>query len=325
MTHQESPDSQVSSGPLVQSMGGVYLLMTMLMLFVIAVLTLGGTAIRTHLTRQPVPEAHRAAPDSEERKALYAKLAKLGDELAADAAERNRLALQLEKLLAVQSELTLRVAEAKSDAAHTDERASLLRAIEEIERELAAVSMALEASERRVSSSQMDVSGLGTRLNRALLIKVEDLQRSRSEFFARLRDVLGSRPDFKVEGDRFALPSEVLFAPGSDRLLPQGLEEVRRLAATINAIKSEFPAGLNWVLRVGGHTDKRPISNARFPSNWELSSLRAVTVVKALVAAGIPPEHVAAAGFGEFQPVSAEEDEPGYARNRRIEFRLDQP
>ena len=326
MTPQESTDSQVASGPLAQSMGGIYLLMTMLMLFVIAVLALGGTAIRTHFnsqTRQTTPETRRAAPDSDERKALYAKLAKLGDELATDAAERNRLALQLEKLLAVQAELALRTAEAKPDAA-TDERASLLRAIEKIERELAAVSMALEASERRVSTSQMDVSGLGARLNRALLVKVEELQRSRSEFFSRLRDVLGDRPDFRVEGDRFALPSEVLFAPGSDRLLPQGQEEVRRLAATINAIKSEFPPGLNWVLRVGGHTDKRPIANARFPSNWELSSLRAVTVVKALVAAGIPPEHVAAAGFGEFQPISTAEDEAGYARNRRIEFRLDQ-
>jgi chemotaxis protein MotB len=183
----------------------------------------------------------------------------------------------------------------------------------------------LEATEQRISANQVAVAGLGARLNRVLLAKVEELQRGRSEFFARMRNVLGDRPGFRIEGDRFTLPSEVLFAPGSDRLLPQGIEEVRRLAATINAGRSEFPPGINWVLRVGGHTDKRPIANSRFPSNWEFSAMRAVTVVKALIAAGVPPENVAAAGFGEFHPISAEDSEEGLARNRRIEFRLDPP
>jgi chemotaxis protein MotB len=187
------------------------------------------------------------------------------------------------------------------------------------------VSQALGVAEQRIQASQIQVAGLGTRLNRALLAKVEELQRNRSDFFARLRDVLGNRPGFKIEGDRFTLPSEVLFAPGSDALLPQGVEEVRRLAATLNSVRSEFPADISWVLRVGGHTDKRPIANARFPSNWELSSMRAVTVVKALIAAGVPPQHVAAAGFGEFQPIATEDDPASLARNRRIEFRLDQP
>src|SRR5690606_26669893 len=129
------------------------------------------------------------------------------------------------------------------------------------ERQLAAVSQALEVMEQRISVSQAQVAGLGARLNRALLAKVEELQRNRSEFFARLREVLADRPGFKIEGDRFTLPSEVLFPPGSDVLLPQGAEEVRRLAATLNEVRAEFPPGLNWVLRVSGHTDKRPISN----------------------------------------------------------------
>ncbi|HLO77386.1 MAG TPA: OmpA family protein, partial [Magnetospirillum sp.] len=102
-------------------------------------------------------------------------------------------------------------------------------------------------------------------------------------------------------------------------------EEVRRLAETLNAVRSEFPPDINWVLRVSGHTDKRPIANARFPSNWELSTMRAITVVKALIAAGVPPQHVAAAGFGEFQPITTDDSEAALARNRRIEFRLDQP
>ncbi len=328
---QENADSRPPNGPLAQSVSGIYLLVAMLLLFIIAVLSLGGAAIRTHQGQQPPPPTavvQRETPDPLEREALYAKLAKLGGDLSAEAIERNRLSQRLEKLLALQSELAFRVdhtGEAKSDGDAADIRAALLRNIEEIERELAAVSQALEASEQRISADQVEVVGLGARLNRALLVKVAELQRGRSEFFARLRDVLGDRPDFRIEGDRFTLPSEVLFAPGSDHLRPEGVEEVRRLAATINRVKSEFPPGINWVLRVSGHTDKRPIANARFPTNWELSALRAVTVVKALVAAGVPPEHVAAAGFGEFQPISADEGEVGLARNRRIEFRLDQP
>jgi chemotaxis protein MotB len=116
-----------------------------------------------------------------------------------------------------------------------------------------------------------------------------------------------------------------LFKPGADSLLPQGADEVRRLAATIIAVSRELPPGMNWVLRVDGHTDRRPIASTRFPSNWELSTMRAVTVVKALIAAGVPPEHVAAAGFGEFKPIARDDGDAALARNRRIEFRLDQP
>ncbi|MBI3445081.1 MAG: OmpA family protein [Magnetospirillum sp.] len=339
MHSQESAEPQSNTTTtLAQSMGGIYLLVTVLLLFIIALLSLGGVAYRTHLLQQSVTSAAPPKPKppvvvqpdlvtGKERAGLYARLARLGEELALEASERNRLADRLDKLLALQIELAARPtpgAEFKAEPKDGDARAALLRNMEEIERELASVSQALEATEQRISSRQVDVAGLGNRLNRALVLKVEELQKGRSEFFARLRDVLGDREDFRVEGDRFSLPSEVLFAPGSDRLRPQGLDEVRRLAAKINGVKAEFPQGLNWVLRVSGHTDARPIANTRFPSNWELSTLRAVTVVKELIAAGIPPEHVAAAGFGEFQPLVVDETEAAYARNRRIEFRLDQ-
>lgn len=311
---------------LAQSMGGLYLAAAALVLLVMAVLALQGMAVRWR-TESPAAQSAAAqlpaALPPAERAELYQKLATMGAELSAEAAERNRLAQRLEELLAARAELGLQLD--KAEGATGDLRTSLLAAIEDTERQLAAVSQALEVAEQRISASQIQVAGLGARLNRALLAKVEELQRERSDFFARLREVLAGRPGFKLEGDRFTLPSEVLFAPGSDSLLPQGLEEVRRLAATLNSVRSEFPAGINWVLRVGGHTDKRPIANARFASNWELSAMRAVTVAKALIAAGVPPQHVAAAGFGEFQPIATDDDPASLARNRRIEFRLDQP
>lgn len=311
---------------LAQSVGGLYLAAAALLLLVMAVLALQGFAIRWRTEPAPAAApAHAAEPPmaAAERAALYQKLAEMGAELSAEAAERNRLAQRLDELLSLRAELGLQAD--KADSVPADARTALLSAIQDTERQLAAVSQALEVAERRIADSQIQVTGLGARLNRALLAKVEELQHERSDFFARLREVLANRPGFKMAGDRFTLPSEVLFAPGSDALLPEGVEEVRRLAATLNAVRSEFPADVNWVLRVGGHTDKRPIANARFPSNWELSAMRAVTVVKALIAAGVPPQHVAAAGFGEFQPLATEEDPAALARNRRIEFRLDQP
>ena len=335
MHSRERADVESTSSNLAQTLGGVSLLVTVLLLFIIALLSIGGVAVKLHLganapqtppvAAKPPPEA---VPQVPEREVLYGKLGGLGQKLSEETAIRNRLASRLERLLELRRELIAQSegpAGAKVESAVGDAHAALLRSMEEIERELGSVSQALEASEKRISADQIEISGLGARLNRALLVKVEELQRGRSEFFARLRDVLGDRPDFRIEGDRFTLPSEVLFAPGSDRLRPQGVEEVNRLAARINAVKSEFPPGLGWVLRVSGHTDPRPIANSRFPSNWELSALRAITVVKTLIAAGVPPEHVAAAGFGEFQPIAIGDDDATLARNRRIEFRLDQP
>lgn len=334
MRTQQNMDCQYrpSAAVFSQSLGGLFLLVAVLLLFVVALLAMNGLVFSSGRPQAPAgtsPASVVETPKAEERAALYAKLAELGADLSADAAERNRLAQRLEGLLAVRAELALQTEKA-GDAAGgaatpAETRAALLRSIEEVERELAAVSQALDVSEKRISANQIEVAGLGARLNRALLEKVAELQLDRSEFFSRLRIVLGDRPGFKVEGDRFALQSEVLFAAGSDRLLPQGIDEVRRLAATIITVSRELPAGMNWVLRVDGHTDKRPIASARFPSNWELSTMRAVTVVKALVDAGVPPEHLAAAGFSEFRPVSSEDGEGAMARNRRIEFRLDQP
>lgn len=190
--------------------------------------------------------------------------------------------------------------------------------------ELARVTAALEASETRDKEQKAQISDLGKRLNVALAGKVEELQKYRSEFFGRLRKVLGEHPGIRIEGDRFVFQSELLFETGSAELGPEGREQVRKLAATVKEINAGMPKGLNWVLRVDGHTDKRPITSGKFPSNWELSTARAITVLRALAADGVPKDRLAAAGFGEFQPVDNGNTEAAYAKNRRIEIRFDQ-
>lgn len=318
-----------------QSIGGLYFAFAITLLFLVVVIGFGGAAFLSRSgpreAAQPVaakpspPPAPKAEPAEEkEREAMYAKLGAMAEELAAETAERTRLANRLEELMALRAELALDRPVGGQPASNPAEtRAALLKSIQEVERELAAVSQVLDASEQRISAKQIQVAGIGARLNRALLARVEELQRGRSEFFDGLRNVLADRPGFRIEGDRFTLPSEVLFAPGADQLSPVGLKEVRRLAVTINEVRAQFPPGVDWVLRVSGHTDYRPIATARFPSNWELSAMRAVVVVKELIAAGVPPQHVAATGFGEFQPATIDKDEAALAKNRRIEFRLD--
>ncbi|HLO78778.1 MAG TPA: hypothetical protein VK196_20160, partial [Magnetospirillum sp.] len=221
MYADKSSDGHSSTAGLAQSMGGLYLAVAALLLVVFAVLAVQSVVMRSRVEQTPAPAPTAAAPQEQalppaERAALYKKLAEMGAELSAEAAERNRLAQRLEELLAVRAELSLQAE--KTEGAAADARTSLIAAIQETERQLAAVSQALEVTEQRIAASQLQVNGLGVRLNRALLAKVEELQRSRSDFFARLRTVLADRPGFRIEGDRFTLASEVLFAPGSDAL-----------------------------------------------------------------------------------------------------------
>lgn len=190
--------------------------------------------------------------------------------------------------------------------------------------QLAAIEKALEVAEEANKQKDVQIADLGRRLNVALAGKVEELARYRSEFFGKLREILGQRGDIRVVGDRFVFQSEVLFPTASDELNPEGEKTLRRLADTLKQIAPKIPPDIHWILEVDGYTDKRPISNARFPSNWELSTARATAVVKFLIANGISPEHVSATGFGEFQPIDPGATEAAYAKNRRIEFKLTQ-
>ena len=193
-----------------------------------------------------------------------------------------------------------------------------------LRQELQKLNAALDAAELKDQESEAVIADLGKRLNRALAGKVEELSRYRSEFFGRLREVLGSRRDIQIVGDRFVFQSEVLFDSGSAELEPEGRAQLAQLAETLLEISERIPNEINWILRVDGHTDSRPIATARFPSNWELSAARAISVTKFLIDQGVPSERLAATGFAAFQPLDDRFDEIAYRRNRRIELKLTQ-
>ena len=193
-----------------------------------------------------------------------------------------------------------------------------------LRREIQQLNVALEASEAKDKINQATISDLGRQLNRALASKVQELKRYRSVFFGRLRELLGKRRGVRVVGDRFVFQSEVLFASGSAQLERDGEEQIGQLATTLIEISKEIPSEINWVLRVDGHTDAIPIATTQFPSNWELSAARAISVVKFLVQQGVPANRLAAVGFGEFQALDKRSGEIANRRNRRIEFKLTQ-
>jgi chemotaxis protein MotB len=191
-----------------------------------------------------------------------------------------------------------------------------------LRRQLAALESALEASESKDKDSQARLADLGQRLNLALAQRVQELSRFRSEFFGRLRAILGNRPEIRVVGDRFVFQSEVFFDAGAAAIRPEGRAELDKLAAALTELEKQIPGDLAWVLRVDGHTDVRPIASSSFPSNWELSAARAISVVQYLISKGISPQRLVAAGFGEFQPLDPGQGEDAYRRNRRIELKL---
>ena len=191
-----------------------------------------------------------------------------------------------------------------------------------LRRQLAAIEASLEVSESKDKDAQARIADLGQRLNLALAQRVQELSRFRSEFFGRLRAILGNRPDIRVVGDRFVFQSEVFFDAGAAVIQPGGRAELDKLATALIELEKQIPGDVAWVLRVDGHTDVRPIASAQFPSNWELSAARAISVVQYLIARGISPQRLVAAGFGEFQPLESGQTEDAYRRNRRIELKL---
>ena len=200
--------------------------------------------------------------------------------------------------------------------------ALLTRQIEALRAEISRLVVALELEEAAGRDRDAQITLLGQRLNAALAARVEELQRYRSDFFGRLRDVLGERPEVRIAGDRFVFQGEVLFAPAQAELSEEGRRQVRALAAVLNEIAPQIPPDVAWVLRVDGHADRTPIRSARFASNWELAAARAIAVAQLLIAEGLPANRVAATSFGDTQPIDAGEGAAALARNRRIELRL---
>jgi len=207
-------------------------------------------------------------------------------------------------------------ADAAAQVALLNQQLSALRT------QIGALEQALEASESRDTESRTQIADLGRRLNLALAQRVQDLSRYRSDFFGRLREILEGRADVRVVGDRFVFQSEVLFDAGEAEISPEGETELAKLAEAIKQLEAEIPPDVNWVLRIDGHTDKRPINTPQFPSNWELSAARAIAVAKYLIEQGVSSNRLVPAGFGEFSPIDTGETEEAYRRNRRIEFKL---
>lgn len=217
------------------------------------------------------------------------------------------------------------IGEARRSTIAAEAQAALMsQQLETLRQELARLAETLDASDALSEEQRAQISDLGKRMNRALAGKVQELQRYRSEFFGRLRDILGTRPGIQVVGDRFVFQSEVLFSSGSAELGPDGQRQLAQLARTLVDIASDIPDEVDWILRVDGHTDDVPISTALFPSNWELSVSRALSVVRFLSFQGIPSDRLAAAGFGEYQPLDPSKTAQARGRNRRIELKFDQ-
>jgi chemotaxis protein MotB len=192
-----------------------------------------------------------------------------------------------------------------------------------LRRQLSALEEALDASEKRDKESQGRIADLGQRLNVALAQRVQELSRYRSDFFGRLRAILGNRPDIRIVGDRFVFQSEVFFDSAKATLdNPEGRAELDGLATALLELDKKIPGEIPWVLRVDGHTDVRGINSLQFKNNWELSVARAISVVQYLISKGVSPQRLVAAGFGEFQPIDTDKTEEAYSRNRRIELKL---
>ena len=318
------------------------------------------TALRTQSAAVQAELARTAQADRATIEARAADIARLSDQLRtlqaelartvqadratieARAADIARLDGQLRALQALRDELERKAADAAARATTEAERraavaaqlveqerlstssraqvALLTQQMDQLRAQMTQVATSLALQETAGRDKDAQIANLGSRLNAALASKVEELQRYRSEFFGRLREVLANRPGVQVVGDRFVFQSEVLFPPGGADMTPAGQDQIRALAATLKEIGRDIPADVNWIMRVDGHADRTPIRGAT--SNWELSAQRAINVVKLLVEEGVPPNRLAATGFGEFQPLDGTETPASYARNRRIELRL---
>ncbi len=258
-------------------------------------------------------------------------LANLQASLSAAEAEKSRLEQLLAAGTGAGSAATARADKLEGEL--DSERQISQRALSQVEllnqqisalrRQIAALEQALDASEARDRESNTKIADLGRRLNVALAQRVQELNRYRSDFFGRLREILADRENIRIVGDRFVFQSEVLFPIGSDQINDAGQVEMKKLADAIIDLQKEIPPEINWVLRVDGHTDDRPLSGTgRFKDNWELSSSRAISVVKFLIANGVPANRLVAAGFGEYQPLDETGTQEARDRNRRIELKL---
>ena len=198
----------------------------------------------------------------------------------------------------------------------------LKRDIEKLNKRLSELSRLLIDAEEEDKLNKVKIKNLGQKLNQALAGKVAELRKYQSVFFKKIQEAIGQRDDIIISGDRFIFPSEVFFESGSDIIQSEGIKKLAEIANSLIEISDKIPKKIDWILRVDGHTDKIPIKNEKFDSNWHLSSSRAINIVKFFISKGIEPHRLVAAGFGENYPIESGESEESFKKNRRIEIKL---
>ena len=310
----------------------------------------------TTLEQRESEMAKLIALQADSQAALVAAQASLADRLAALETAEAALADSRERIAALEMTLEERVAaleasvlqrqQVESELADATSQNNLSRVrISELEEENAAskaeviqltnaltalrlrmeeLTALLAEKEAEAARDKIAIASLGKSLNNALASRVQELQRFRSEFFGRLRDILRGRDDVRIVGDRFVFQSEVLFAQGRANIAVEGEQQLAKLAVALTQIATEIPDDIDWVLQVEGHTDDIPVRAGRFADNWDLSTERALSVVRFLAGQGLPPNRLAAAGYGEFQPLDSAGTDESRRRNRRIEMKLTQ-
>ncbi|WP_278803777.1 peptidoglycan -binding protein [Marinobacter nauticus] len=269
--------------------------------------------------------------------ALENQIVRLQDDYSTSLKRNDQLIEQLESnreqlmrqtaSVEAQAEQLARMEEAvgEKDQISASQQAMILQLSNQIvslREQLRQIASALELQQQMTDEKEQELEQVSRRLNTLLAERVNQLKQYQSEFFARLRDILAGNENVRIVGDRFLLPSELLFASASAELGEEGRQELDKLADLLLDVSSRIPDDVDWILRIDGHTDMLPINTQRFPSNWELSTARAVAVVRYLATQGVPERRMAAAGFGEFFPVADGTSPEALQRNRRIELKL---
>jgi chemotaxis protein MotB len=282
------------------------------------------------LQRQIATLADQLSLERAGKKSIQDELSALQANLAASDAEKKRLSgligaegLRGQSAEARATALTKQLDDQRTITAQALAQVELLnQQIAALRRQMAAIEASLGEAEKREKAAQGQIGDLGQRLNVALARRVQELSQYRSNFFGELRKALGDREDVQIVGDRFVFQAEIFFDSGSADLTAEGLQGLDKLAVALQQLETKIPKEVNWVLRIDGHTDQRPIATATFPSNWELSSARSTSVVKYLISKGVPANRLVAAGFGEYQPLVAGNSDADLRKNRRIELKL---
>jgi chemotaxis protein MotB len=286
------------------------------------------SSVQAALTMRNSEIAKLAARQADIEASLAAARASLEERLGALQLAEGQLAMAQAKNQSATNKIGTLSAEITASKAETEasraEVAEMTRALAALRLRIEDLTNLLAEKERETTRDKVAIANLGRSLNNALATRVQELQRFRSEFFGRLRDVLKGRDDVQIVGDRFVFQSEVLFAQGQAEIGPQGQEQLAKLAITLADIAQKIPGDINWILQVDGHTDNVPIRAGRYADNWDLSTERALSVVRYLNQQGLPANRLAAAGYGEYQPLDASDSANARRKNRRIELKITQ-